>query len=113
MSESDRFQKGRRCCSNSVVNDPVVTNSPNPKSPQPSMSHAFARCSREPSCKWIALVFSFSLLCTASVLAQDAVRPSLAGEPPAEARRQDVDRVSYKLLLGPIPFCVIASGRVG
>src|ERR1043166_8754717 len=109
MSESDRFQKGRRCCSNSVVNDPVVTNSPNPKSPQPSMSHAFARCSREPSCKWIALVFSFSLLCTASVLAQDAVRPSLAGEAAAEARRQDVDRIPYNLLMGPIRFRVSAS----
>jgi hypothetical protein len=73
------------------------------------MSHAFARCSREPSCKWIALVFSFSLLCTASVLAQDAVRPSLAGEAAAEARRQDVDRIPYNLLMGPIRFRVSAS----
>ena len=73
------------------------------------MSQAFLRCSREPAPKWIALVFSFSLLCTASVLAQEAVRPSLAGEAAADARRQDVDRIPYNLLLGPIRFRVSAT----
>lgn len=73
------------------------------------MSHAFARCSRDRAPKWIALVFSLSLLCTASVFAQDAVRPSLAGEAAAEARQQDVDRIPYNLLIGPIRFRVSAS----
>src|ERR1043166_7037464 len=101
--------RGRRCCSKGLVNQPVVTNSSNRNSPQPPMRHAFLRCSCEPAPKWIALVFSLSLLCTASVLAQDAVRPSLAGEAAAEARRQDVDRIPYNLLLGPIRFRVSAS----
>ena len=73
------------------------------------MSYAFARCSRDRAPKWIALVFSLSFLCTASVFAQDAVRPSLAGEAAAEARQQDVDRIPYNLLMGPIRFRVSAS----
>jgi hypothetical protein len=74
------------------------------------MSHAFLRRQRESSPKWIALFFSLSLLCSAAVsLAQDALRPSLAGEAAAEARRQDVDRIPYNLLMGPIRFRVSAS----
>jgi hypothetical protein len=46
-----------------------------------------------------------SLLCAASfVYAQDAVRPSLAGERAAESRRQDIDRIPYNLIAGPIRF---------
>src|SRR6266403_6071527 len=37
-------------------------------------------------------------------LAQDAVRPSLAGEAAAEARRQDIEHIPYNLLLGPVRF---------
>ena len=74
------------------------------------MSHAFLRRQRAPFPKWIALVFSLSLVCTASIsLAQDAVRPSLAGEAASEARRQDVDRIPYNLLVGPIRFRVSAT----
>ncbi|MGI8436572.1 MAG: outer membrane beta-barrel protein [Chthoniobacterales bacterium] len=36
--------------------------------------------------------------------AQDAVRPSLAGEASAEARRQSVEQIPYNLLAGPIRF---------
>ncbi|PYJ07161.1 MAG: hypothetical protein DMF06_16445, partial [Verrucomicrobia bacterium] len=36
------------------------------------------------------------------VQAQDAVRPSLAGEGAAEARRQSIDQIPYNLQLGPI-----------
>ena len=36
--------------------------------------------------------------------AQDAVRPSLAGEASAEARRQAIDKIPYNLLAGPIRF---------
>ncbi|MEY2527564.1 MAG: hypothetical protein QOE73_2335 [Verrucomicrobiota bacterium] len=52
-----------------------------------------------------ALVFFVSLLCAAPVVrAQDAVRPSLAGETASEARRQDIDRIPYNLLVGPVRF---------
>ena len=36
--------------------------------------------------------------------AQDAVRPSLAGEASAEARRQSIEKIPYNLLAGPIRF---------
>jgi len=36
--------------------------------------------------------------------AQDAVRPSLAGEAAAEARRQSVEQIPYNLLAGPVRF---------
>jgi len=37
-------------------------------------------------------------------LAQDAVRPSLAGEEAAEARRQDIEHIPYNLVTGPIRY---------
>jgi hypothetical protein len=46
-----------------------------------------------------------SFLAAASLVhAQDAVRPSLAGEAAAEARRQSTDRIPYNLLAGPVRF---------
>ncbi len=36
--------------------------------------------------------------------AQDAIRPSLAGEAAAEARRQQIDKIPYNLQIGPIKF---------
>src|SRR3984893_13568656 len=60
--------------------------------------------------KRIALVLLLPLVCAPAVLrSQDAVRPSLAGEASAEARRQDVDRLPYNLLLGPVRFRVSAT----
>ncbi len=58
-----------------------------------------------------ALVIS---LCFAAgaVRAQDAVRPSLAGEAAAEARRQSLDQIPYNLLAGPIRFRFSATGGV-
>lgn len=38
--------------------------------------------------------------------AQDAVRPSLAGESAAEARHQDIDHIPYNLITGPIKYRV-------
>jgi hypothetical protein len=38
------------------------------------------------------------------VCAQDAIRPSLAGEASAEARRQSLDHIPYNLLVGPVRF---------
>src|SRR6266478_7992550 len=55
--------------------------------------------------KRIAAIFLLSLLCAPVVLrAQDAIRPSLAGEAAAEARRQDIEHIPYNLLLGPVRF---------
>jgi hypothetical protein len=60
--------------------------------------------------KSFALATALSLsLVPAFVRAQDAVRPSLAGESAAEARRQDIDRLPYNLLLGPVRFRVSAT----
>lgn len=48
-------------------------------------------------------IFFLVILCLAStVWAQDAIRPSLAGEETAEARRQQIDKIPYNLQLGPM-----------
>ena len=41
--------------------------------------------------------------------AQDAIRPSLAGEEAAEARRQDIEHIPYNLMTGPIRYRVSAT----
>src|SRR5215813_12571858 len=60
-------------------------------------------------CKWIISICLLSLTAPELLLAQDAVRPSLAGEAASEARHEDVDRIPYNLLLGPVRFRVGAS----
>ncbi len=53
----------------------------------------------------IRIAFFLLPLFACSVLqAQDAIRPSLAGEASAEARRQSIDKIPYNLLAGPIRF---------
>lgn len=53
----------------------------------------------------IALALLVPLLWAGSIVrAQDAIRPSLAGEAAAEARRQSIDKIPYNLQLGPIKF---------
>src|SRR2546429_7548216 len=60
--------------------------------------------------KSITLLFALSMLpAIAGVYAQDAVRPSLAGQQASEARQEDVSRIPYNLLLGPVRFRVGAS----
>ncbi len=50
--------------------------------------------------KSVMLLFVTSMLvATAGVYAQDAVRPSLAGQEASDAREQDVSRIPYNLLL--------------
>ncbi|PZR74789.1 MAG: hypothetical protein DLM52_08830, partial [Chthoniobacterales bacterium] len=44
-----------------------------------------------------------------SLRAQDAVRPSLAGEQSAESRRQDIEHIPYNLMTGPIKYRVSAT----
>ena len=57
------------------------------------------------SAKGIGFALLASLVCAAPfTYAQDAVRPSLAGEAAAEARRQSTDRIPYNLLVGPVRF---------
>src|SRR2546430_484102 len=60
--------------------------------------------------KSVTLLFVTSMLvATAGVYAQDAVRPSLAGQEASDAREQDVSRIPYNLLLGPVRFRVGAT----
>jgi putative beta-barrel porin BBP2 len=55
----------------------------------------------------IALLLPISLLGgTPIAQAQDAVRPSLAGEAASEARQEDISRIPYNLILGPVRFRV-------
>jgi hypothetical protein len=53
------------------------------------------------SIRFLLLLFVFA--CPV-LRGQDAVRPSLAGEASAEARRQSIDKIPYNLLAGPIRF---------
>jgi hypothetical protein len=50
-----------------------------------------------------------ALFAVSPSLAQDAVRPSLAGEEAAEARRQDIEHIPYNLLTGPIKYRISAT----
>jgi len=54
-----------------------------------------------------------ALLCAASIAhAQDAIRPSLAGETSAAARSQSLDRIPYNLMVGPVRFRFSATAGV-
>jgi hypothetical protein len=68
---------------------------------------------RKISARGIGLAIIAPLLCAATIVqAQDAVRPSLAGEAAAEARRQSTDRIPYNLLVGPVRFRFSATAGV-
>ena len=54
--------------------------------------------------KRIAFFLLLLLFACPILRAQDAVRPSLAGEASAESRRQSIDKIPYNLLAGPIRF---------
>ena len=74
------------------------------------MSRQPISCSRDRFPKRIALLFLIPLLFAPAIgRSQDAVRPSLAGEAASEARRQDIERIPYNLLVGPVRFRVGAS----
>ena len=68
-----------------------------------------SRCRTSISSKVRAALILPLLFAASVVSAQDAVRPSLAGEAAAEARRQSLDRIPYNLLLGPVRFRVSAT----
>jgi hypothetical protein len=66
------------------------------------MSHV---TSPSPFAQRLALAVLVPLLFAGGMLrAQDAIRPSLAGEAAAEARRQSIDKIPYNLQVGPIKF---------
>lgn len=74
------------------------------------MIRHFASCLPGYFVKRIALFASLLLLGAPTVArSQDAVRPSLAGEDASEARQQDIERLPYNLLLGPVRFRVSAT----
>ena len=52
----------------------------------------------------LAWAFLSLPLCCANLRAQDAVRPSLAGQEAAEARHQSIENIPYNLLAGPVRF---------
>ncbi len=54
--------------------------------------------------KPLALVTASLLFCVPLLRAQDAVRPSLAGEEASQARQQDIERIPYNLMVGPVRF---------
>src|SRR6476620_5823433 len=49
-------------------------------------------------------VIATLLVTVVAARGQDAIRPSLAGEAAAEARRQSIDKIPYNLEVGPIKF---------
>jgi hypothetical protein len=66
------------------------------------MSHA---TSPSPFVRRLGLAVLVPLLFAAGITrAQDAIRPSLAGESAAEARRQSIDKIPYNIEVGPIKF---------
>jgi len=66
------------------------------------MSHEI---SPSPFARRLVLTVLAPLILAAGTLrAQDAIRPSLAGEAAAEARRQSIDKIPYNLQVGPIKF---------
>src|SRR5260370_37377562 len=74
------------------------------------MSRRLISLHRDQLRKAVMLLFVASMfVATAGVYAQDAVRPSLAGQEASDAREQDVSRIPYNLLLGPVRFRVGAT----
>ena len=80
---------------------------------RPSMSRHSILCHRAWSLKTIgaALILPFAFAASLAN-AQDAIRPSLAGEAAAEARRQSIDRIPYNLLMGPVRFRFSATAGI-
>ena len=72
---------------------------------QPDRTHMSHVSSPSSFARRLALALLVCLLFSAGIgRAQDAVRPSLAGEAAAEARRQQIDKIPYNLQLGPMKF---------
>lgn len=73
------------------------------------MSHRDARFRRNPSGRVALLFLGMLSAFSINVFAQDAIRPSLAGQDAYEARQEDVSRIPYNLLVGPVRLRVGAT----
>src|ERR1700736_5654028 len=73
------------------------------------MSHRAARFHRGQLVRSAPLLTAMALLAGVSSYAQDAVRPSLAGQDAYNARQEDVSRIPYNLLVGPVRLRVGAT----
>src|ERR1700736_3527465 len=73
------------------------------------MSHRAARFHRGQLVRSAPLLIAISLLASVNVFAQDAVRPSLAGQDAYNARQEDVSRIPYNLMVGPVRMRVGAT----
>jgi hypothetical protein len=73
------------------------------------MSYRAARFRHNPSGKVALLFLGMLSAFSISVFAQDAIRPSLAGQDAYEARQEDVSRIPYNLLVGPVRLRVGAT----
>jgi Putative beta-barrel porin 2 len=73
------------------------------------MSHRAAPLHRYYFVKSALLFVGTILSAGISLNAQDAIRPSLAGQDAYNARQEDVSRIPYNLLLGPVRFRVGAT----
>jgi hypothetical protein len=77
---------------------------------QPDRTHMSHASSPFPFARRLALALLVALLFNVGIVrAQDAIRPSLAGEAAAEARRQQIDKIPYNLQLGPMKFRLSAT----
>jgi hypothetical protein len=77
---------------------------------QPDRTHMSHESPSFSVARRLALALLVPLLFAAGIArAQDAIRPSLAGEAAAEARRQQIDKIPYNLQLGPMKFRLSAT----
>jgi hypothetical protein len=74
-----------------------------------AMSHRAAHFHPAHFVRSTPLLIAMTLLASVSIYAQDAVRPSLAGQDAYNARQEDVSRIPYNLLVGPVRFRVGAT----
>jgi Putative beta-barrel porin 2 len=73
------------------------------------MSRSLSLCFGQSSLRLGPLCFCLLLSTIFHLHAQDAVRPSLAGEQAAESRRQDIEHIPYNLMTGPIKYRLSAT----
>src|SRR5437764_11763107 len=73
------------------------------------MSRRAVFLSRDQFRKSGTFLFVMSILLATTVYGQDAIRPSLAGQASSDARQEDVSRIPYNLLLGPVRLRVGAT----
>src|SRR4029077_18790640 len=73
------------------------------------ISHRAAPFHRKRFVRFSLLLFALTVLANARSYAQDAVRPSLAGQDAYNARQEDVSRIPYNLLVGPVRLRVGAT----